>query len=141
MRQVRPIPRNQRQISLLPVQTVRRKRGTAIDSATCLCRIVLRACYARRGTDMLSAYAVCGTAKAYGTSYLPTRCAVLRQHMAPRACYAMSGTEIAYGSLLHAHWRRYRPEAGTAILLRARYAMSGTDIAYAATRALCNIRY
>eukprot|EP00961_Rhodomonas_salina_P303678 3941322-Rhodomonas_salina.6 len=51
-----------------------------------------------------------------------------------RACYAMSGTEIAYGrrSTRGAPRARLRL-VGSAIRLRASYAMSGTDLAAAAT--------
>eukprot|EP00961_Rhodomonas_salina_P030509 410477-Rhodomonas_salina.2 len=47
-----------------------------------------------------------------------------------RSCYAMSGTDIAYGA---------------AVSLRARYAMSGTEIrllvAYLPTLLLCDVQY
>eukprot|EP00961_Rhodomonas_salina_P084083 1130297-Rhodomonas_salina.5 len=64
-----------------------------------------------------------------------------------RACYAVSGTELAYGatgcyyggSEPHSLFRR---RVGSAISLRPSYAMSGADIAYGATtRLLRDVRY
>eukprot|EP00961_Rhodomonas_salina_P256409 3465224-Rhodomonas_salina.4 len=60
------------------------------------------------------------------------RCPVPTWRMRLRACYAMSGTEIAYPVPC---------PVNSAIRLRACYAISGTDVAYGPTRLLCDVRY
>eukprot|EP00961_Rhodomonas_salina_P132292 1780578-Rhodomonas_salina.2 len=126
------------------------------------CPIVLRACYARSGTEM-----------SYLTHLLhPTRCPVLRKRMCPcfvvrcpvlregvaiclRVRYAMSGTEIGPGPPSGRGGRGGRgrrrgppPSIGSVLYhtggglisehhgmaLRMICAVSGTDIAYGATR-------
>eukprot|EP00961_Rhodomonas_salina_P263461 3560561-Rhodomonas_salina.2 len=58
-------------------------------------------------------------------AYAPdSHCPVLTKYMVLSACYALSGTDQAYGS----------------IGLHACYAMSGTDLVYGAM-ILCHIRY
>eukprot|EP00961_Rhodomonas_salina_P050581 679299-Rhodomonas_salina.3 len=60
--------------------------------------------------------------------------------MVLRACYAMCGTELAYGGLDCSS--TLRPgSCRCPSSLRVCYAMPGTGIAYGATHLLCNVRY
>eukprot|EP00961_Rhodomonas_salina_P234533 3169752-Rhodomonas_salina.1 len=81
--------------------------------------MALHACYSVRGTDPAREWFVSGTELAYG-AVQPAPCTQRQSfwYATPlRACYAMSGTDIANGG---------------SIWLRACYAMPGTDLAYAA---------
>eukprot|EP00961_Rhodomonas_salina_P176551 2379522-Rhodomonas_salina.3 len=77
--------------------------------------------------------AVSGTLSAYAHIM---RYPVLPERMVlaiPCACYAMSGTDVAYGAT-SAHGRgQSRGCVSSAICLRACYAVSGTDLAYDGT--------
>eukprot|EP00961_Rhodomonas_salina_P110189 1483226-Rhodomonas_salina.1 len=59
-------------------------------------------------------------------AYGATSCyamSVLRQHMLPHVCYAMSGTEITYAATRRSGWA------------------TGGTLCYLPTRLLCDVRY
>eukprot|EP00961_Rhodomonas_salina_P131216 1765946-Rhodomonas_salina.4 len=101
------------------------------------------------GTDFLSSYALATQcprmflspyARAmrcpvltYVCCFLPTRCAVLTQRMVLQACYAMSGTDVAYAAT------RRHPlciRGGARVGRRRRYLRYKRAIAYASTNAI-----
>eukprot|EP00961_Rhodomonas_salina_P064044 860638-Rhodomonas_salina.3 len=97
--------------------------------------INIRARYAMPGTDMayVVRYAVSGTKNMVLSSYVLAMrspgTAIVYPGIGLCACYAMSGTEFAYGATRHSRMDAVcHAERGAS--LRACYAMSGTDIAY-----------